>query len=126
MRKLTSSTIWTIIVLLSAAAAALVFYTGFGAALRPVVLFWFLLIIPGMAFVRLLYIVEVINRWTLAVGLSLAIDSIVAIVMLYSGSWRVEYGLAALLAISIIGALIPSRRQTVFTNPVDSTGQPVV
>lgn len=126
MRKLTPSTIWTIVVLLSAAAAALVFYTGFGAALRPVVLFWFLLVIPGMAFIRLMYIVEAINRWALAVGLSLAIDSIVAIVLLYSGSWRVEYGLAAILAISVIGALIPSRPRRVIASPVDSPGQPVV
>jgi hypothetical protein len=73
---------------------------------RPLMSFWFLVICPGMAFVRLLHISNLLIEITLAVALSFALDAILATVMVYAGMWSPEWGLAMLLVISLGGALV--------------------
>jgi hypothetical protein len=94
---------WPIII--SASAFLLVIVTISGAAFRPLVAFWFLLICPGMAFVRLLHIEEFVAEFTLAIALSIALNTIVAESMVLAGAWSPNGGLIALAGLSILGAV---------------------
>ena len=80
-----------------------------GGPLRPILIFTFLRICPGMAFVRLLHIQNPLSELTIAIGLSLTIDTIIAEIMIYSEIWSPKLGLAALICISTVGALLQLR-----------------
>lgn len=98
--------LWPAVISLSAAAAALVTFGQVPAPLRSIVGFWFLLVCPGMAFVRLLRLKEGIAEWTLAIALSLAMDALVAGSMVYAGAWSPAGGMLVLVAASLAGALL--------------------
>lgn len=105
---------WPIIILASALLS--VFVTITGGAFRPVVVFWFLLICPGMAFVRLLHIDDFVTELTLAVAFSVAMSTIVAETMVLAGIWSSEGGLLVLVSVSMLGAafqIIEAKRRTV-------------
>ena len=94
---------WPIII--SASALLLVAATITEAAFRPVAALWFLLICPGMAFVRLLHIEAVVAEFILAVALSIALNTIVAESMLLAGAYSPKSGLIALVGLSLLGAV---------------------
>src|SRR2546426_2888543 len=73
-----SDWLWPTIIILSAVAAGLVTIVFTDIAIRPIIVFWFLCICPGMVLVRFLRLSEPVVEWTLAVALSFAIDAIVA------------------------------------------------
>jgi len=73
---------------------------------RALIAVWFLLVCPGMAFVRLLQLQDQASEWTIAIALSLALDAAVAIIMVYGGIWSPDSGLRALILISLVGALM--------------------
>jgi len=104
--SISSLWLWPATILLSAAGIALVFFAGVAAPARPFVALWFLLLCPGMALVRLLRVSGLVAELTLAVALSLALDTLVAIVMVYTRTWVPGQGLVALIAISVAGALL--------------------
>ena len=98
--------LWPATIVLSAAAAALVTFGADDSPLRPPIALWFLLVCPGMAFVRLLRVRDGLTEWALAIALSLALDAIVAIVMLYTGAWAPRWGLVILIGLSVAGAAL--------------------
>jgi hypothetical protein len=57
-----------------------------------------------MALVRFLYLREPITEWTLAVAVSLTLDTLVASIQLYSGHWSPAITLNILIWICIAGA----------------------
>lgn len=91
---------------MSAVAVSAVVFGNVAAPARPFITLWFLLVCPGMAFVRSLRIHDRIAQWTLAVALSLALDTIVAGVFLYSGRWSPANTLIVLICISFLGVLL--------------------
>ena len=93
---------WPIIISISALVLVIVTFTG--APFRPVAAFWFLLICPGMAFVRLLHIEEWLMEFTLAIALSIAINTFVSEIMVFARIWSPKAGLVALICISMLGA----------------------
>ncbi len=97
---------WPTVIAVSAIGVGLVVFGNVASPIRPVIAFWFLLICPGMAFVRLLRIQDNSNELTLAVALSLAIDSVLAIVMVYARLWSPKWGLGILIGISVLGAAL--------------------
>jgi hypothetical protein len=97
---------WPIIIIASAIGAGLTMVGNIGLPIRPIITFWFLLICPGMAFVRLLHIEERLTELTLAIALSIATDTIVAETMLYAGVWSPQWGLVVLIGISIAGVVL--------------------
>lgn len=94
---------WPFILWLSALSIGVVTIGDLAFPLRPLLALWFLLVCPGMAFVRLLRIKEGFGVWTLAIALSLAIDAIVAGAMLYTGVWSPTLGLLILVGITLVG-----------------------
>ncbi|MCA1669152.1 MAG: hypothetical protein LC793_17500 [Thermomicrobia bacterium] len=95
---------WPVVIGASAFALALVLLAESGLPLRPIVVIWFLAVCPGMAFVPLLAIRDWLTALTIGVGVSLALDALVAEAMVYTGYWSATWSLAALVAIACAGA----------------------
>ncbi len=71
--------------------------------------FWFLLVCPGMAFIRLLQLKKIYQEWTLAIALSIALDGLIASLLIYTHHWSVAAGLIILILLSAAGALLQVR-----------------
>ena len=102
-----------IIVLLLAAIAAIV--TDAAQPLRALAVLGFLVLCPGMAFVRLLRLKDAWAEWTLAIALSLAIDALVATFILYVGLWSPTWILVVIAILTLAGVLFQ------FANAVDQS-----
>ena len=100
------SWIWPLIILISAVGTILVVFWDFAPGFRPVVVLWYLLICPGMAYVRLLNLRDLLAEWVLAVALSVSIDAIVSGVMLYAGFWYPLYALLFVISVSVLGVVL--------------------
>jgi hypothetical protein len=81
----------------------------YATGMRVIVL-WFFLLCPGMAFVRLLGIKDHLTELTLAVALSIALDLIVAETMVLSNLWSPRGALWTLVGVSICGAALQLTR----------------
>lgn len=94
------------IVLVAIAAAglltALLFAVGASGAPRVIVAILFLLIGPGLACVRVLRLDDPLLEVTLAVTLSLGLETIVATVLLAMGSWSPGRALAMVVAMTLV------------------------
>ena len=97
--------LWPTIIVLSILAVGLVSFVMTDITVRPLIVMWFLFICPGMALVWLLHPEEPVVKWTLAIALSLAIDAIVAGILMYAGQWSPMGTLLILMAISLGGIL---------------------
>ena len=94
---------WPLIILISAFGIALMMVGNIESPIRPLLAFWFLLVCPGMAFVRLLRVDRRLTEWTLAIALSIAIDVIVTEIMVLGKLWSPTAGLMVIISISIVG-----------------------
>jgi hypothetical protein len=95
---------WPAVLLGSCAAVAVTTWVWPASPARAAVTAWFLLVCPGMAFVRLLPDRGPLTRLVLAIAASLAIDTVLAEVMLEAGLWSPEATLGILLALAIAGS----------------------
>jgi hypothetical protein len=96
---------WSVIIILSSVVAGLLTFTNSGATVRTAIVLWFLLVCPGMALARFFDLHEPLVEWTLAVTLSLVVDTFVAGAFLLAGRWSPTSAFAVLLGIAIVGAL---------------------
>lgn len=97
---------WPITIITWGTAAGLVTAANLESPIRLLIVFGFVLICPGMAFVRMFHIREGLNQATLAIALSLAIDTIVAEIMVMTQWWSPTTGLIVIVAMSIIAAVL--------------------
>ncbi len=109
---------WPLVIVLSTLLVGLVVLTSQPLFLRIPVSVWFLLVIPGMAYVRLLTLKDPLSEWTLAVALSLALDALVSLTMIYIHRWSPDAGLRALMLISLVGAAVQAWRAIRARRPV--------
>lgn len=98
--------IWPAVILVSAAATGFFFFEGSASPLRLMTTLWFLLVCPGMAFVRLLRLEATRYEWTLAVILSISVDAIVAALLVYTRLRSIGLGLSILIVLSLLGACL--------------------
>jgi hypothetical protein len=98
--------IWPLIIFVSALVAAIAVFARALPLLRNLSIFWFLLVCPGMSFVRLLVLKDLIAEWVLAVALSLSLEIALALVMIYTHWWQPGWGLIFLITLSLIGAVL--------------------
>ena len=98
--------VWPIIIIISALAVGGVTFGDVTSPMRPLLALWFLVACPGMALVRLLQLGETFTELTLAIAVSLALDTIVAGTMLYIGAWSPRWSLLVLIGISLFGAVL--------------------
>lgn len=106
---MTQSLKWPIIIIASACGVAFGMAGDMPVLLRSMLAFWFLLICPGMAFVPLLQFNERSTELTLAIALSIALDTIVAETMVLARVWSPGWGLAVLIALCLTGAGLQAR-----------------
>ena len=86
--------------------AAAVVAGGLPSPARAVVVFVFLLLGPGMAFVPLLHVRSWATAIALVVATSLVLDTLVAEAMLLAKLWSPTAGLAIIGALSLVGAAL--------------------
>jgi hypothetical protein len=98
--------LWPIILLLSTTLASFLVFSDISASVRYILVFWFLLVCPGMAYVRLLDIEDKMIEWTLAIALSLGIDTFVSLALLYSGNWSTNRVMVILVAFTFGGIVL--------------------
>ncbi|NPV68877.1 MAG: hypothetical protein HPY64_17245 [Anaerolineae bacterium] len=110
--------LWPVIIIISAAAACLTVFVFPASPLRPALTLWFLLVCPGMAFVRLLDITPSYLEWMLGVALSLALDTLLSALMMYAHAWSWELALLLLAMLSVGGAAL----QVVLAGPGSQPG----
>jgi uncharacterized membrane protein len=106
---MTQSLRWPIIITASAVGVAFGMAGDMPALLRSMLAFWFLLICPGMAFVPLLQFNEQLTKLTLAIALSIALDTIVAETMVLARVWSPEWGVVVLIMLCLSGAGLQAR-----------------
>jgi hypothetical protein len=80
--------------------------SNIGPPIQDMVAFWFLLICPGMAFVRLLGIGDRLTELVVAIALSIALDTAVSEAMVLTKRWLPEWGLFVLICMSAAGAAL--------------------
>lgn len=97
---------WPIVIIASAAGAGLSMVSHLGLPIRPIITFWFLLVCPGMALIPLLHIEEHWIEFIAAIALSLALDALVSQAMLLARIWSPQWGLVALIGVSLGGAVL--------------------
>ncbi len=97
---------WPLLIIASALSLGLLVFVEVDSPLRPWLTYWFMFVCPGMAWVRLLRLPDSATELILGVALSLALDAIVAGVMLYAKIWSPQGGMAALIGISVIGVML--------------------
>jgi len=87
----------------------LAFIVTFRFEISPIRMFVtvsFLLICPGLAFTWRFKITNLLVELVLATSLSIAIDTFIAAIMLYTHSWSLEWGLVIIICITTIGSFV--------------------
>src|SRR5215217_7121699 len=97
------------VVVASLALLAVVVAAGIGAPLRPMAAVWFLLVCPGLALVPLIGIGDFWDEIALALGVSVALDVVVATGLVYADAWSPALIVGVLAAISLAGAALQLR-----------------
>lgn len=93
---------WPIAIATSALLATLTVVWGGESLVRAGVVGGFLLVCPGMAFVRLLDL-DAVAEWTLAVALSIAVLVLASTALLYAGRWSVLAALLLVDGVTVVG-----------------------
>lgn len=94
-----------------AAIATLVVVTAdWDSPIRVALTFGFLLFGPGLALAELLEIDDPVQRLALATAASLAIETLVAVALLYSGLFRPDAAVAIVASLTCIALLVAMRR----------------
>jgi hypothetical protein len=96
--------LWPAIILLSAVAVILT--SRLTEPIRLWIVFWFMMVCPGMAFIRLMGIQDRTTEFIIAIALSLAIDTAVAEVLVLTEKWSIQGGILLLICLSLFGALL--------------------
>ena len=84
------------------------------SAIRVPLVLAFALLGPGLAVTPLLGLEDPLGEFTLAIGVSLAADVVVAIAMLYAHAWAPQAGLAILVLVTLAaagGQILVARRR---------------
>jgi uncharacterized membrane protein len=82
------------------AAVAVVLAIGWQSPVRVVLALGFLLFGPGLALGELLQVRDPVQRLALATGASLALETLVAVALIYAGAYSPELAFAIVLGIS--------------------------
>jgi hypothetical protein len=93
-----------LVVVLSLVALVTVVVAGAGAPLQPLVACWFLLVCPGLALAPLLDLEDPWDELGVALGISVALDIVLATALMYAGAWSPALVVGLLAVISLAGA----------------------
>ena len=93
---------WFALSLVATAAVALAALTGEDSSLRTLAVVWFLVTCPGMALARLIGLERTVDEACVGIGLSLGVNVLVAISLVYLGLWSAGavFGVAAAVTLA--------------------------
>lgn len=91
---------------IAALATTGLFATEAGPPFQGTVAIAFLLVGPGLAWVRLLRLGDRAAEWTIAVVASIAIDGAVATALLTTGLWTPARALGTIVVVTIAGSML--------------------
>jgi hypothetical protein len=97
---------WPALILASCLAAGLSTWLDATQPARTISVLWFFLICPGLALVGMLGIRDLLAEIVVAIALSVSLGTGVALVMALADVWSPDVGLAILIAVSILGAVL--------------------
>jgi hypothetical protein len=117
---------WTLLVVGSSVLAVAAAAAGSGDGWSFLPLLWFLAVIPGLPYVRMAGAGGgPIGRWVGAVALSVAMDAVVAEVLLYTGSYGAARAVFVLAGIALLGEAFNLLRPTpAASDPAGHTAVP--
>ncbi len=102
--------LWRAVILLLGITVSIVVFTGAFSTAQPFVVLPFLLLCPGMAWIRLFRLEPGLQELTLAIALSLVLATGVAGGMLYAGAWSPRGSLAVLLVLTLLALVLDVAR----------------
>ena len=97
---------WPVLIVTSALLTELMYSSGFLSPIRTLVATWFVLVCPGMAYVRLLNLNTKYIEWTLAAALSVTLTTIVGMALVYSGQWTMDRVVGGIIGVTLVGAVL--------------------
>lgn len=101
--------LWPLAIFLSTLAVIFFVLIAPGTAVQPYIVMWFLVMCPGMAWVRLLHFNQIIVELTLCITVGLSIDAIVVGLFLYGHFWSPPVMLITLSLFTLVGASLQCR-----------------
>jgi uncharacterized membrane protein len=87
-------------------AATLAFATDWQSPLRAALVLSFLLLGPGLVLAELLEIRELLQQLAIAAGASLAIETLVALALVYAGEFSTGRAFATIVALTLAAAVV--------------------
>jgi hypothetical protein len=108
---------WPLIIIYASVLVGILSWSNIANVISPILIFLFMLVIPGLAYTRLFNFKDLFTELIMAVTFSIILNTILAEFMLFSHHWSPDAGLAVLIAISIYGAFIQIIKEFEF-NPV--------
>jgi hypothetical protein len=102
-----NATSWLLVIVGSSALAVIAAFAATGDALSMIPLLWFLAVIPGLPWVRMVWKDgDPVAFWITAIGLSVAIDALVAEALLYTDAYTATGTVMVLAGIALLGVTI--------------------
>lgn len=91
----------TAIIVVLTAGCIIAVTTGWASPVRVVLALGFLLLCPGLALAELLEIRDLPQRLTIAVGASLALDTLLSLLLVYAGAFSITVTVSILAAVTL-------------------------
>jgi hypothetical protein len=102
---------WLLLIVASSALAVAAAFAATGDALSMIPLLWFLAVIPGLPWVRMVWRDgDPVAFWLTTIGLSVAIDALVAETLLYTDAYTATGAVMVLAGVALIGTAIDRLR----------------
>lgn len=97
---------WPLVIVGMGAVVLLMVAADLASPLRPILVFGFLLVCPGMAYVRLLHLHDRFTELILAVALSLVISTLISEMLVLMRIWSPLGSVLTIVIISMVGAAL--------------------
>ncbi len=101
--------VWPGIVAASTVVMTVVVALGLGPPIAPVIAVWFVFVCPGLPYVRLLNLREPLSELLLAIALSLSIEAVVSLMLLWRSAWTSGRMLQIVVALTVLGVLLDAQ-----------------
>jgi uncharacterized membrane protein len=98
--------LWWVMIPIWGVGAWFAFNSDISITWRFTVIFGFLLLCPGGAYIRFLPVSDKLSQVPLTIALSFLFSSIVALGMIYLKIWEPQYGLMVLIGLAIVGVIL--------------------
>lgn len=72
--------------------------------LPPLLILAYLLICPGMAYIRLIHLQDQVTEWVLAIALSITLITLLSEFMALTAHWSISFAMLWLIGLSWLGA----------------------